>query len=1156
MTTGITKALDPLKTDQANAAEPGVHAWVTASAGTGKTQVLSARVLRLLLQGTPPHAILCLTFTKLAAAEMQNRVFQRLAFWARCDAATLAADLRALRAGDDAEMLGRARRLFAQVLDAPQGLAVQTIHAFAQGLIAGFPVEAGVAPGFATLDDRAGAVLRRRLLAEAIERADIEGDAGFLEDLAEISIASGEMKLAAVAARLGVHAEALSGIPLAGIEPMLRRGFGLATDGDAASALAAAMARFDAVGVTRLAKAFGDDGGKTALAPPDRAAAWLGASDRAAAFDLLCRFFLTGKDEPRSEKAVPASAHKADPALRPLFLTLAEAVVSIIAEQRLYAAAAHAACHLRIGKRLAADWRAAKARLGVVDYDDMIAAAERLLLAPGAAEWVRYKLDQRIDHVLVDEAQDTNARQWRVGEALSREFFDGEGARDIQRTLFVVGDFKQAIFSFQGSNPQIYRDQRDIFQQWADDGRELWRNIPLVTNFRSVAAVLAVVDAVADEVGPGTLDQEGVPRHRPHRSEGEGAVTLWPSVQGAVIDSDDDNDDEAADSDDGGEARYAPKAEIRLAHQIAATIAGWLDPRDPLVLPARGRRVAPEDILVLVRSRSAFSGALVAALHEHQIPTAGADRMKRSDPLAVADLLALARFALQPGDDLTLAALLVSPFLGLDHDQLFTLADARPGNLWDRVRASTDPAVVAAREWLGLVLGFADFAAPYEFFERILSDERLGGRAKLLQRLGAEARDAIDAILDQALAFEAANAPSLQGFLAWIDADDLEIKRDPDAPLDAIRLMTVHGAKGLQAPVVILADAPRARKTRDEAPLLMQFDNGPVLPVFLASRKGLAGPVADAIDAADEDAAREHCRLMYVALTRAEDLLFIGGALSGKAIEVPEDSWYATIERALVALDAEFVPDRDGVGESLVYRVGTPVPRIDLETALRPDDALSLPAWATRAPDPEARPPRPLSPSAIAADDVSAPPSGPAAKAAARRGSALHALFERLPDIAADRRRGVGEAWCRMAVPELDAEALVKTVLAVLDDPTFADVFAAGALAEAPVAATVGGIVIAGKVDRLLVTETAVTIIDFKTGRRVPADAAAVEPYYLRQMAAYVAALERVFPGRQVAAALLYTEGPRLIALPDALIALHRPKDDLWLNPGGPAPIS
>jgi ATP-dependent helicase/nuclease subunit A len=1141
-----TGALQPLMPEQATAAAPDVHAWVAASAGTGKTQVLSARVLRLLLQGTPPHAILCLTFTKLAAAEMQTRVFGRLAHWARCDDAALCHDLRSLRAGDDAEMMVRARRLFAHVLDAPQGLAVQTIHAFAQGLIASFPVEAGVAPGFATLDDRGGAVLRRRLLTEAIERA-VGSDQGFLDDLAEISIASGEAKLAAVAARLGSHDEALAGLGLDGIEPMLRRGFGLPTDGDAATDMAGALAGLDRDGLAQLATALATASGVQALTLATKLHTWLEEGD-AAGFNALYPLFITTEDTLR-KTMVPKAVDAADPSLKDFCAETGVILLEIGARQRLYAAAAHAACHLRIGKRLAADWRLAKARLGVVDYDDMIAAAQRLLQAPGAAEWVRFKLDQRIDHVLVDEAQDTNARQWQIVEALTKEFFDGDGARDVQRTLFVVGDYKQAIFSFQGSNPDIYRDQREVFEQLATDGRELWRNIDLATNFRSVPAVLNVVDAVAETLGHGVLDGSGLVKpHIPHRSDAAGAVTLWPVVAAATPDENDGEGDDA-------EPVRARKTEIQLAHQVAATIARWLDPADPLLLPARGRAVRPQDILVLVRSRSGFSGALVAALHENRVPVAGVDRLKLTDPLAVADLLALARFTLQPGDDLTLAALLVSPFLGLDHATLFALADGRTGTLWERVQASADAPVIAAKTWLLDVLGFADFVAPYEFFERILSDQKLGGRRKLLARLGEEARDAIDAVLDQALAFEAANAPSLQGFLAWVEADDIEIKRDPDAPLDAVRLMTVHGAKGLQAPVVIMADATRKRKAEGDAPVLMQFDNGPVLPVFLANRKGLSGPLARHIADADADAEREHCRLLYVALTRAEDLLFIGGALSGKTAEAPADSWYATVRAAMESLAAKSVDAPDWTTGALEYRTGTPKPRSDHEPVIVPDDGRTLPEWATMMPTVEARPPRPLSPSAIAADDVSAPPSGPAAKAAARRGAALHSLFERLPDVAADRRRAVGEAWCRMSVPELDAAALVGVVLGILDDPAFAAVFAADALVEAPVAAVVGSIVVAGKVDRLLVTETEVTVVDFKTGRRVPDGADGVEPYYLRQMAAYVAALERVFPGRQVKAALLYTEGPRLVALPDALMRLHRPQDELLLNPGDAAPI-
>ena len=1142
-----TKRLFNLKPMQAAAANPQAHAWVAASAGTGKTQVLSARVLRLLLGGTPPAAILCLTFTKLAAAEMQTRVFDRLAYWARCDEAALASDLTALGAAADALSHIRARRLFAQVLDAPQGLAIQTIHAFAQGLIASFPVEAGVSPGFATLDDRSSIALQRRLLTEAIEDATTSGDEGFLDDLAGISIAQGEMRLAKVAGRLVAHGDALADLSDAAIPPMLRRGFGLPTDRDGATALALGLGAIDRAGIKRLAGALARAGNVTAVKSAEQLYEWLAAADPAAAFDILHTAFCTTTGTVR-KAMVPKAADTADPSLRPFAESVGEALMTLAAEQRLHAAVLHAARHLRIGRRLAAGWRDAKARLGVIDYDDMIAAAQRLLRAPGAAEWVRFKLDQRIDHVLVDEAQDTNDRQWDIIGALTDEFFAGAGARDTRRTLFVVGDYKQSIFGFQGSDPRVYRDKREAFAGLAAEALEPWQQIDLDKNFRSVGAILEVVDATIEVLGSATFDIGGVAIHSPERIPWQGAVTLWPPVPadtGEPTDDDDDADEDTA----------APGAEIRLAHRIADTIAGWLDPDSPLILPGRGLAVQPQDILVLVRSRSAFSGALVAALHANQVPVAGVDRLKLSEPLAVADLLALARFALQPGDDLTLAALLVSPFLGLDHDTLYRLAADRPGTLWDAVRSSADPLVASARVWLLQVLGFADFTAPHEFFERVLSGP-LQGRKKLLARLGAEARDAIDAVLDQALAFEAANATTLQGFLAWVDSDDIEIKRDPDAPLEAVRLMTVHGAKGLQAPVVILADATKPRKTEREAPLLVSFDNGPRLPVFLASRKGLAGPIADAIDEETGQGAKEHCRLLYVALTRAEDLLFIGGTLSGKATEAHEASWYAAVGEAMTALGAQTVDAEGWDAPALEWRSGTAHPRVPRsEPILAPDDAAVLPQWATTAPALEARPTRPLSPSAFAADDVAATPMGPAARAAAQRGQALHALFERLPALPAADRRRVGEAWCAANHPDLDAAALTETVLAIMADPDFAEVFAENALAEAPLAAVVGEVVVAGTVDRLLVSDTRVLVVDFKTGRNVPATAAEVPRYYLRQMAAYVAALRVVFPGRKIEAALLFTEAPRLIVLPGTLLALYPLKEDPLLNPGGDTPI-
>lgn len=1137
---------------QARAADPADHAWVAASAGTGKTQVLVARVLRLLLAGVPASAILCITFTKLAAAEMQERVLGRLSLWARADEAELASELAALDEPADEAGRARARRLFAQLLDSPQGLAVQTIHAFSQSLIASFPVEAGVAPGFQTLDDRAGLALRRDLLRSAIEAADANdgtgGDAEFLADIALLSRQGGERRLTALLASLGRHAEALAGLRGVALEPMLRRGFGMRTDSDAVADLANGVAQHALVaGTACLLRSWSRVQKPSAQAAAQRAAAWLANPGDIAKLSAL--YLTSGKA--RKDGAVLKEQEAAEPGLKAKFAAMANAVLDIDERQRLHTAVDRAALHLRVARRLAADWIVAKARAGVIDYDDMISAARRLLTAPGAADWVRYKLDARIDHLLVDEAQDTNEAQWTIVDALVAEFFAGTGARAPGRRLFVVGDYKQAIFGFQGSDPRVYRDQREHFEQLAGDAGAPLTVVPLDTNFRSVAAVLDVVDAVARALPADALDPDGVPPHLPHRSPSAGAVVLLPPTG--------ENVDYAGEQDDVEEDGARPgQREIDHAQALARTIARWLDPVDPLRLPHNGLPVAPQDIMVLVRRRTAFSGALVAALHSHGVPVAGVDRLKLAEPLAVADMLALIRFVLLPEDDLTLACLCVSPFLGLSHDALHAVAFGRPGagspgSLWSAMRASADPAVVAARGWLEACLGFADYAAPYEFLERVLSGP-LQGRARLLARLGGEAHDAIDTMLDQALAFEQLEAPSLQGFLAWVEGEDIEIKRDPDAPHGDVRLMTVHGAKGLQAPLVILADTTHGLRAGDSG-LLMDFD-GRRLPIEPGTSKGFSGPLGAAFEAKATEALHEHWRLLYVALTRAETLLFVAGALPKKG--VAENSWYAQVETAMAALGASSEADRFHGTDVFAWRQGTPMANSDV--ALVPDASrLLMPDWLDAQTPEEARPPRPLSPSALTPDTLATPPAGPAAVEAARRGAALHALFERLPNVPASRRRAMGEAWAAALPSRTDAAALVDTVLAVLDDPAFASVFAADALAEAPVAARLGETIIAGQVDRLLVTPEQVTIIDFKTGRRVPANAADVPVQHVAQMAGYVAALGAVFPGRRIEATLLYTSGPRMIVLPPALLVAHAAptlvpfvKDALNLPVSGP----
>jgi ATP-dependent helicase/nuclease subunit A len=481
--------------------------------------------------------------------------------------------------------------------------------------------------------------------------------------------------------------------------------------------------------------------------------------------------------------------------------------------------------------------------------------------------------------------------------------------------------------------------------------------------------------------------------------------------------------------------------------------------------------------------------------------------------------------------------LLVSPLFGWSQDELFAAAFGREGPLWPHVRAR-------APAGLDAILAMADYATPHSFFETILSGP-LDGRRKLIERLGAEARDPIEELLSSALEFESRGVASLETFLDWFARGDVEIVRDPSAPLDAVRVMTVHGAKGLQSPVVILADACANPDNAGPGGGLagLRLDEGaPAVPVFRPRRDELAEPLRSQIERRDRLDREEHWRLLYVALTRAEERLYIGGALGARDRGVPaEASWYHVVEKALAGLGADWAEAplwaralRFGSLEERVKEPGQTTERTEF-----------IPPWLRQPAPQEERPPRPLAPSSLGEDDVADPPPGPEQRQAALRGRLLHALFERLPGVAADARRPLAERWLEQSAGIADAAlraALAADACRVIADPDFADLFGPDALAEAPIAAVIGnGAVVSGTVDRLLVRPDRILIADFKTGRRAPPSLADIPAAHLRQMAAYRAALRVIFPGRPVEAALLYTAAPVLHALPDALLDAHLP---------------
>ncbi|WP_157219662.1 double-strand break repair helicase AddA [Flavisphingomonas formosensis] len=1131
--------LIPLQGEQLAASGPRENVWLSASAGTGKTHVLTARVLRLLVNGADPSSILCLTFTKAGAAEMADRIHARLAYWVRLPDRDLRKELRALGEAHDDAAVAHARTLFARVLDAAGGgLRIQTIHAFCQTLLAGFPIEAGLVPGFRPLEGREEATLRRATLADLLVQAESGGDLGLIDDVRTLSRRLGETEAESflfAAARAPDALETLG--PRQAIEPRLRRALDVPA-GDVAELLAAACAddAFDMATLRLIASANAQWGTATGLSRADLIARWqtLAPSDRAEMLDAIHQLAVTGKGELRK---IEKGLEKIAPDYGGAIARLADRCGALIELRTKAALAALLAAGLRAGQAYARAWTDAKRAAGAVDFDDLIRSAVALLEQDGMGDWVRYKLDQATDHILVDEAQDTNVQQWKIVAALAGEFFAGEGARSplLRRTIFTVGDFKQAIFGFQGTSPDAFVAARHIFGLHADAAGYPFAELSLDRSFRSTPPILALVDRLLDDLGHDALGLDrAAPPHLSAR-RGRGSVRLWrPFFQRA--------DEEEGDE---GEEGWIDDATRAFASRLAEQIAAWLG-KDPLFLATRGRHLRPEDVLILVRKRTDLASLLVARLHAEGVPVAGVDRLRLAAPLAIKDLLAAIRFVLQPEDDLNLAGLLVSPLFGLSQNALYALGHGRSGSLFRSLLANPGHAGDAAI--LTRLLDQADFTTPYRFLEDMLSGP-LDGRRKLLRRLGQEARDPIEELLNAALAFESDSTPSLQRFLDWFDRGDVEITRDPSAPLDAVRVMTVHGSKGLQAPLVILADATVDPDNSRRSALEWELEEGaPAVPVFRPRKDELLGSLARDAEASARRDRQEHWRLLYVALTRAEEHLVVAGALGPRAAkkgEAPEQSWHAAVERALSALGSEWVEEASwGAERRHEGGEASGLPTLRTARAVRAAVASPEPEWLRALAPREARPPRPLAPSAPADDDSAYPPPNARMLEAAERGRLLHALFERLPAVAAEQREAHADRWLRLSAGVADEalrRSLIASASAIVDHPDFRDLFGPDALAEAPIAAIVAQDVVAGTVDRLLVGEERIRVVDFKTGRRVPADAMEVPAAHLRQMAAYAAALAVIFPGKPVDAALLYTAGPVLIPLPDVLLAPHKP---------------
>jgi ATP-dependent helicase/nuclease subunit A len=1111
---------------QLKATDPFASAFVTANAGSGKTYVLTRRVIRLLVAGTDPGRILCLTFTKAAAAEMSTRIFAELGRWATLPDDKLLETLVDLEGGPvERSRLAPARRLFARALETPGGLKVQTIHAFAEALLQRFALEANLDGRFKVLDGRRASELfaaaRGELFATAASEPESPLGRAFASLVRAVSEQVIDEVLAAFVKGRGDFRDWLDAYP--DLEAALadlpaRLGVPPGTNRETLVRDAIAGSEFSGAALSRLIDVLDGasstmrkaaDGLRAALADPDIEAGRLFWRD----------VFLTAKLQPR-ERGFTAAVDKAIPGVNDVFAREAARLVRVEKALTGLAIASHTADAARLADRLIGLIEAKKAELGVLDFDDMIERAATLLSRADAAHWVQYKLDEGLDHVLVDEAQDTSPRQWQIVEAITGEFHAGSGARSGRpRTLFAVGDEKQSIYSFQGAAPHLFGEARKSFGKRLAEARQTVHTLRLDLSFRSTRAVTEAVDAVfADPAAHAGLASDAQkPVHGTVRGDAPGLVEFWPPVE-----KPERRPDPAWEAPVDATDNASPA--VRLATRLADEIAGWLE--GGARLEASGEPIRPGDILVLVRKRGPFVDVLNRLLKARDVPVAGVDRLDVVGHIIAEDLMAAARVALLPEDDLTLATVARSPLVGLSEEALFALAHDRKGSLWQatvRRAAAGDADAERLRLTVAGWMRRADRGEPFGFFARLVGPD--GGRAAYRARFGREADEVIDEFLDLALAYEGEEVAGLSCFVERLKVAGEPIRRELDAGRDEVRVMTVHGSKGLEAPVVILIDGGEAPVNERNLPPVLRL--GPEGGAPLVWRQPGVRP-----DALTDEATRflgiqaaEYRRLLYVGLTRARDRLIVAGVKG--ADKDSEARWHGLVSRALL-VEAE--RELDAAGNVVAWRWRRGGPPVEAKAAAaRPiAEPEPLPDWLHRPPAEAVEAEESVRPSGAGGEAEETK----AMAAAARRGTVIHALIERLPEVATGEREAKARRYLEAHLAEADrpeAAGLAARLVALIEKPDLAALFSDAARAEAAIAGEVVArdgrrLAVAGAVDRLLVTDDAVLIVDYKTARHVPAT---VPDRYVLQLALYRSVLTHLWPGRPVGAAILWTETAR-----------------------------